>query len=281
MAYKTVLATIGVDSPDSFIKSLAEVCFEAGSHLSVLVVALAAPPPIGDYAAMISDAWAEEREEDNQKLSAKINKIREALLNPNGLVSVEGLYTEVAWAHREIGAHAMYADLVLIGDTEIIGSDLRKPAIDGALFEARSAVLLLAPCDIVPSSAFDPGTVLLAWDSSLDGAAATRKAVEMMKAADEVHVAMVDPQTDAQEQDEKPEADIVTYLARHGIDVIVDRIPSAGRTVADTLLQSASELSADMIVMGAYGHSRLKERIFGGVTQSMIDNTTVSLLLAR
>ena len=70
-------------------------------------------------------------------------------------------------------------------------------------------------------------------------------------------------------------------LARHGVKVGVDRLPSSGQSVATVLKQHATEMDADLIVMGGYGHSRLRERIFGGVTRSMLDEPVLPMLMAR
>ncbi|MCQ0972275.1 universal stress protein, partial [Paracoccus sp. TK19116] len=68
---------------------------------------------------------------------------------------------------------------------------------------------------------------------------------------------------------------------RHGVKVIVDRLPSEGERIEKVLARHATDLDADMIVMGAWGHSRLRERIFGGVTQSMIEQPPLPVFLAR
>ena len=70
-------------------------------------------------------------------------------------------------------------------------------------------------------------------------------------------------------------------LARHGVKVGVDRLPSSGQSVATVLKQHATDMDADLIVMGGYGHSRLRERIFGGVTRSMLDEPVLPILMAR
>ena len=70
-------------------------------------------------------------------------------------------------------------------------------------------------------------------------------------------------------------------LARHGVKVGVDRLPSSGRSVATVLKQHATDMDADLIVMGGYGHSRLRERIFGGVTRSMLEEPVLPILMAR
>ncbi|WP_457812794.1 universal stress protein (plasmid) [Sinorhizobium meliloti] len=77
-----------------------------------------------------------------------------------------------------------------------------------------------------------------------------------MSNAKSVHVAMVDPTATPRQSGDEPGADVAAYLARHGIDVTVDALPSAGRSVAQVLQRHANDVAADMIVMGAYGHSR-------------------------
>ena len=92
---------------------------------------------------------------------------------------------------------------------------------------------------------------------------------------------VVDPSAASAKNGEEPGADVATYLARHGIEVTVDRLPSAGRRVDEVLNQHAIDTSADLIVMGAYGHTRLRERIFGGVTKAMIEAPMVPVLMVR
>jgi nucleotide-binding universal stress UspA family protein len=278
MSWKTILCPISPETPDRFVRQAAELAYEAEAHLSLLVTVLAAPPPIGKYAALISDAWLEERDRDNGILLEKFNSVNSVLANTTASADVDRLYCEAGAADTEIGARALYADLVLVGDEEMLGRDLRRGAIDGALFHASRPVLLAA-ADRALSLA--PRRVVLAWDSGPDAAAAAREAIPVMKTARDVHVLMVDPTDGSQDQGEVPGADIATYLARHGIQITIDRLEGRGRPIAAVLGQRAAELSADLIVMGAYGHSRLRERMFGGVTQSMIEAAETPILLAR
>jgi nucleotide-binding universal stress UspA family protein len=79
----------------------------------------------------------------------------------------------------------------------------------------------------------------------------------------------------------EPGADIAAYLARHGLTVTVDQLAGGGRPVADVLKQHATDIGADLIVMGAYSHSRIRERIFGGVTRSFIEGARLPVLMAH
>jgi nucleotide-binding universal stress UspA family protein len=105
--------------------------------------------------------------------------------------------------------------------------------------------------------------------------------MSLLVGADQVRLVLVDPVEGDLEQGAEPGADAAAYLARHGAKVTVDRLPSQGRTVASVLAQHATDIAADLLVMGAYGHSRLRQRIFGGVTSAMIEKPPLPVLMAR
>lgn len=121
------------------------------------------------------------------------------------------------------------------------------------------------------------GRVMIAWDGSQQASAALRSAVPLLKLADEVHVVTVEeagkypfPSTDAPE-----------YLARHGIKSQLHIWPQDGRSIDATLQAAIGVLKPNWMAMGAYGHSRLRELVFGGVTRSMLRQARVPLLLAH
>jgi nucleotide-binding universal stress UspA family protein len=81
--------------------------------------------------------------------------------------------------------------------------------------------------------------------------------------------------------DEVPGADLGQHLARHGLKIDVKRVTSPDIDVASTILSYAADSGADMIVMGGYGHSRLREFVFGGVTRAILDAMTVPVLMSH
>jgi nucleotide-binding universal stress UspA family protein len=277
MTYKTILLVIGANEHENDLTAAADLCAAADAHLSVLLVKLAAPPPIGDYAAM-SVAWLDERAEDIQHLDGAVERARATLKSLGISFEANGIYCETAWAGDDVGSRARYADITLIGASLPLDAPLRERAIDGALFYSARPVLLATNRQ---SITLRPKKILLAWNSTVESARAAREALELMESAEEVNVVLVDPTAALARNGEEPGADIATYLARHGIKVTVDRLPSAGRRVEEVLNQHAIDTSADLIVMGAYGHTRLRERIFGGVTKAMIEAPMVPVLMVR
>ncbi|MBD9649907.1 universal stress protein (plasmid) [Ensifer sp. PDNC004] len=277
MTYKTVLLVVDADNYDLDLRTAADLCMAGSAHLSVLLVRLAAPVPLGDYAAM-SVAWLDVRAQDAEKLGDAVTNSRATLEGLGISFEVEGCYPEEAWVEDDIGERARYADMTLIGSSLEASSRLRSHAIEGALFRSAHPVLLSGNRQSVTLA---PKKILLAWNSTIEAARAAREALEMMKAADSVNVVLVDPTAAPARNGEEPGADVATYLARHGIRVTVDRLPSSGRQIHEVLMQHALDTSVDLIVMGAYGHSRVRERMFGGVTKAMIEAPAVPVLMVH
>jgi len=278
MPFKTILAVVGADQGDRDIGTAIDVCREAGAHLSVLVLGLASPPPVGAYAAVVSEAWMAERDADLKRLSERAEAI-EALIAREGVeADVAAEYSEMAWADSVIGRRARYADLTLIGPDIIADRDLKNYVLNGALFDSGRPLLLMPAGK---TATLKPKRIMLAWDSRVEAARAAHEAVELIAAADEVRITLVDPEAGDLAQGDEPGADVAAWLARHGAKVSVDRLPSGGRAVVDVLRQHAVDCGADLIVMGGYGHSRVRERIFGGVTRSMTDEPPLPVFMAR
>lgn len=278
MTYKTILTVTGAEFGDADLKLGAGLCEEIGGHLAVLVLGLAAPPPIGAYAAVVSEAWFEERQADLERLRARTDTASGLLAAMTVSSDVSSEYQEIAWADEAIGRRARYADITLLGPEGLSSEELKAKVIEGVLFHSGKPLLL------VPAGAaatLKPRRVMVAWDSRLESSQALARALPLLKGADEVHLALVDPVEDEEGHGAEPGADAAAYLARHGAKVTVDRLPSQGRPVAAVLRQHAVDTAAELLVMGAYGHSRLRQRIFGGVTSSMIEEPPIPVLMAR
>jgi nucleotide-binding universal stress UspA family protein len=276
MAYKTILSVIGVDQSDRDLQLAAELCGQVDAHLSALVVAIAAPPPMGD-AVLMADVWAKERQAVMGRVTDRGSAVS-AFIAKNELrgdVSTE--YPDIAWVDEAVGERARYADLTVIGPEILKTETLKSKIIEGILFSSGKP-LLLAPEG--SHATLKPKRVVVAWDSSFEASRALRESLDMLDDA-EVRITLVDPVADDLGQGAEPGADVAAYLVRRGIKVDVDRLPSSGHSVAEVLTRHASDMSADLLVMGAYGHSRLRERLFGGVTKSILAAPPLPVLLAR
>lgn len=277
MTYKTVLLVVGVSQFEHEVRAAADLCASDGAHLSVLPIKIATLPPIGDIATM-SAVWLDDRTSDIEEVGRAVRKAKEILGGQPISFDVVGRYAESMWLEQEVGERARYADVTLIGPSLRIDERLRTGVVEGALFHSARPVLLAPNLE---SANLQPKKILLAWKSGIESARAAREALDMMENAESVNVVLVDPRAASAKDGEEPGADIATYLARRGIKVSVDRVPSGGREVDEVLNQHALDTSADLIVMGAYGRSRLREKVFGGVTKAMIEAPVVPVLMVR
>lgn len=276
MSFKTLLAIVTVGDAVPDIEKAIEICTELDAHLSVLVVG-AAFSPTGAYYD-VSTVWLEQREQDMKAVMEERSKVEE-VCRKNGIsFDVDHLYDEQFVLQSHICARAMYADVVITGKGIRSNTDLRNLTVAAASFEA-GAPILLQPDACVAS--LKPKNVLLAWNSRPEAAKAAREALPLLTGADRVHVVLVDPVDRYLRSGGEPGADIATFLSRHGVKVEVDQLASGERAIEDVLRQHAREIGADMIVIGAYGHSRLRERIFGGVTASILEECDVPVFMAR
>jgi nucleotide-binding universal stress UspA family protein len=174
-----------------------------------------------------------------------------------------------------LALQARYADLVVVsqfdGDDPVARVDPQLPAF----------VLINSACPllVVPhagSPAAPSGHVLVAWDGSVQASRAVASAVPLLRRARKVTLAILN----AGDQPGLEGADIALYLARHGVNVEV-RSEETGLNVGAALLALAGHLSADLMVMGGYGHTRFREVLLGGVTESVLAAMTIPVLMSH
>jgi nucleotide-binding universal stress UspA family protein len=176
--------------------------------------------------------------------------------------------------------HARYADLTILGQ--------RDPDSDGmAINRPRPERVTLAsgrPILVVPyAGRFEivGRCVLIAWNASREAARAVGDAMPLLTAADSVTVLVVDPQPGPDGHGEVPGADIALHLARHEVKAQIERTVSADVPIGEVLLSRAADLGADLMVMGAYGHSRARELLLGGATRSILASMTIPVLMSH
>ncbi len=123
--------------------------------------------------------------------------------------------------------------------------------------------------------------VLIAWSGKREGARAVFDALPLLKGAEAVTLLCVVGKGVDGEAGELPGTEIAATLARHGVKVMIQKSVAEDIAVADDILSRAADSSADLLVMGAYGHSRLREMVFGGVTRHIIRHMTVPTLMSH
>jgi nucleotide-binding universal stress UspA family protein len=185
--------------------------------------------------------------------------------------------TAAADASGAVSLHARYADLVILGQRDPeAASAVDTGFVEKVLFAAGRPVLTV-PC----VGTFDAlgKRVLVAWNASREAARAVTDAIPLLRRADAVELITVNPEVGA--HGDIPGADIALYLARHGVRVEVKIERAVDIDVGNMLLSRAADLGIDLIVMGAYGHSRVREYVMGGATRTLLDTMTVPVLMSH
>ena len=162
MPSKTILTITGPEQSRDDLRLAAQLCEEIGGHLSVIVTSFAAPPQIGEYAAMVSDAWLQEREGDLARLAARTKEVAALLAEAPVSVDISSAYPELRWGDDVIGRRARYADVTLLGPELLASETLREKSIEGTLFSSGRP-LLLVPFGASPT--MKPNCVMVGWDS--------------------------------------------------------------------------------------------------------------------
>jgi len=186
------------------------------------------------------------------------------------------LSASFAGAGDQFGRIARRFDLAVVGQPEPETSTVEEIIAESALFESGRPMIL------VPYIQRDPlklDNVMVCWDGSRAAARAIADAMPLLTKAGRVEIVIIT--NERGKQDEIQGADMGQHLARHGVNVDVHRIAGGDIDVADALLSHAADSSADFMVMGGYGHSRLREFVLGGVTHSIFRSMTVPALMSH
>jgi nucleotide-binding universal stress UspA family protein len=176
----------------------------------------------------------------------------------------------------------IFARLARVHDLSIVaqgGKESSTPdssILEAALFDTGRPVLIVP---YIQSEQFKVERVLLCWDGSPNAARAVADALPILERADNIDVITI-----ATKEDNRKEiagADIAHHLARHGLRIDLQRLISPDLDIANTMLSYAADRCSDLIVMGGYGHSRLREFILGGATRGILASMTVPTLMSH
>jgi nucleotide-binding universal stress UspA family protein len=237
-----------------------------------------APRHLGYYDPALLDPFFAELRESAR--SAAVNT-REMFDHATGLRRLSAEWREIPEGpDADPALHARYADLAIFGqlDPERVETEPTRPRPEHVAIASGRPIL------IVPYAGRFENVgrrVLIAWSATREAARAVADAMPLLVSAELVTVLTVDPREGADGHGELPGADIALHLARLGVKAQIERTVSAGLPVGEVLLSRLADLGADLLVMGAYGHSRAREVLFGGATRSVLRSMTVPVLMSH
>ena len=171
--------------------------------------------------------------------------------------------------------HGRYADLVVVGQP----SPDKGGVIDPALLMGTGGPLL-----VVPYAGDYPvvgQTVLVGWNATAESARAVHEAIPILQTAKKVIILSINPQRGITGDGDHPADDLIRHLAHHGVAADARHTFATDISEGEALLSYASDCGADLLVCGMYGHSRLREFAFGGVTRSLLASMTLPSLLTH
>ena len=183
------------------------------------------------------------------------------------------------YVDEQLAIQARYADLLVLGQTDPQSESPTPPASPESVVLATGRPALVVPHIGAPAK--PAKTVMLCWNASRESARAASDALPFLKEAKKVMVLVVDAKTTASGHGAEPGADVATWLARHGVEVTVQRDVAADADVGGVILSRAADHDVDLIVMGLYGHSRLREMVLGGASRTLLASMTVPVLMAH
>jgi nucleotide-binding universal stress UspA family protein len=182
----------------------------------------------------------------------------------------------VAGAAEMFARAARRFDLAVVGQTEPDRPAPEELIIEAALFDSGRPVVVVP---YIQKGGLKLDRVMVCWDSSRTAARAIADALPLLQRAKSVDVVVI--ATGRFKTDEIAGADIAEHLSRHGLTVDVKRLVAADTDVPNTILSYAADNSTDFLVMGGYGHSRLREFVLGGATRGILSSMTVPVLMAH
>ncbi len=266
MSYRTILLNLDIDRP---VKPAANAAIDLALQVGARMIGLCAAQPLLSAFAIqaTSSAATSAMQQVYRDLEDRIEQVRQELhAVAAGKIELEWR-AEMSAPTDAIVEASRAADLILMTAAEGAHSGDSYRAADPAIVALRAGRPVLITES--PAKAIAVGKIVVCWKDTREARRAVVDAIPLLSLAKDVTVVSVSSEPDASLR--KSNADVVSYLARHNVKARSHISKSADETIG--LLQFVDQSSADLIVSGAYGHSRLRELVFGGITRFLLDES--------
>ncbi len=207
---------------------------------------------------------------------ARVKGIYNNQVSSMGFKDAEWCYT-LGFQVDLVAKQARYADLVIVGQTDPSDTSNVTKDFTEQLVLAASRPILIIP---YAGSFLNIGSrILIAWNGSHEATRAITDALPLLTRADHVNLIALSSKHDT--RDRVPADDITLYLARHGVHVEASKDHITDIDTGNAILSCAADLGSDLLVMGGYGHSRLRERVLGGATRTILESMTIPTFMSH
>lgn len=220
--------------------------------------------------------WIESlRNESARAANEAIGRFKEAAAKADLPAEAQVIGTATEGIPRTFGQIARTFDLAIVAQTESQAASSTGLAAEATMFESGRPVIVVPS---IQKEGIKLGSIIVCWDGSRTAARALADAMPLLERANSIEVINVG---DGGREVQESLAAVGRHLARHNLTASTKALVADGSDVANVILSHAADLSADLIVMGGYGHSRLREFVLGGVTHSILDTMTVPVLMSH
>lgn len=279
MAFKSLLTVLtGLNDADPALKQIIALAETQDAHAEALCLGVDRTQTGYYYAGANALVLQETLTRANAEAAEVLAHASDVLGKSGVRWSADDGVAQLADLGRHVAHRARFSDLVVLprpyGDNH--GAEA-EPIIEAAMFEGHAPVLVV-PSDAEPLAA--PKNILVAWNQSVEAMRAIRRALPFLRGADLVRIVVIDPPTHGPERSD-PGGMLAQMLARHGVTSEIDVLSKTMNRVSDALNRHAVDTAADLMVMGAYGHSRFREAILGGATRNMLEQAKIPVFMAH
>lgn len=279
MDFKSVVTFLGSE-PELSATLPAALTFSRNhdAHLTSYLLGVDMTPAGGFYMGASPILLQETLERAQAEAEALEDKAQRLCEGQNVRWATDSAVVQFGGLPALVGLRARFSDLVIQTSPYAPNAlPTQEAALESALFEGQAAVLVLPKGEMSP----DFGKkIVVAWNQSNEALSAVRRALPMLQAAEHVSVAVVNPPVHSPERSD-PGGLLTQMLARHGVRAEVSVLAKTMPRVSDVLMRHVEDIDASVLVMGAYGHSRLREAILGGATRNVLENAKRAVFLAH
>ncbi|MCF6446133.1 universal stress protein [Nereida sp. MMG025] len=246
------------------------------AHLDVMALGID-PVQVG-YAYGGMDALVKEASIGRVTQTAnEVAKWAEERVQASGLrYNVEPAVALLSGAHQLVGTHGRFSDVIVVPQpyADKAGPET-ETLLESALFHSSTPVIVVPP---KATARAKPQKIVAGWNDSAQSLAAIKAALPLMREADLVSLTIIDPPKHGADRSD-PGGAISQFLARHGVHVEISVLAKTMPRVGDVLMRHAEDFGADMIVSGAYGHTRFREALLGGATRRLLEQSSVPMFM--
>jgi nucleotide-binding universal stress UspA family protein len=246
-----------------------------GAHVAGIAFLYEPVIPDGTLGGIPVDLIELQREENSKAANAAVSRFEAATKTAGVSAETRVLDATLGGAAALFGQIARRFDVAVVGQAQREHGASDELMIEGALFESGRPVVVVP---YIQKQGLTLDRVLACWDGGRMSARAIADAMPFLERAKAVDIVIV---TEERKNDEITGANMTEHLARHGVTANVKRIARGDLAIADVILDYAADSGADFMVMGGYGHSRLREFILGGVTRGILGSMTVPVLMSH